>query len=201
MVECRYCRTVLPPEAEARAARCPKCRRPLYEKPEGKRRPPASAAGLGTCLVHPSNDAVGRCRHCQQLFCSICRTRWQDELVCLACLNQALEKPEATPRDVRMQRRQGTASLVLALLGWLLFAAGVAQLWSMREGRGTRDLAVLTVVLFLVSFVPALFSLGQASATIRSRGERVKAATWGLVLASLQLGITIGVILINIRHN
>lgn len=201
MVECRHCRAVVRGEAEEREARCPKCRMPLYEKPEGQRRPPPSVAGLGSCQVHPHSEAVGRCKRCQQLFCSICRTRWHEELLCLACLNQVLEARETAPREVKLQRRQGATSLALALLGWLLFVGSAFMLWGLRDGRGSRDLAILTLVLFLTSFVPALLSLGQAGATIRSRGQRVKLATWGLVLAAVQIGLTVGVVVVNISHN
>jgi hypothetical protein len=174
---------------------------PLYEKPESLRKTPPSVAGLGPCLIHPHNDAVGRCRRCQQLFCSICRTRWQEDLLCLACLNQVLETRETPPRETRTQRRQGTSSLVLALVGWALFGASSFMLFGMREGQGSRDLAIVTLVFFLVSFVPALLSLGQATAVLRSRGQRMVLATWSLVIASLQIGITLGVVLLNISHN
>lgn len=200
-MECRHCRMQVRRDLIKTAARCPHCRLPLYEKPETQRRPPASAAGLGSCLLHPHNDAIGRCRRCNQLFCGICRTRWHDDLLCMACFNQVLETNEKLPRETQLQRRQALTSVVLAVLGWVLLVGSGLMLWSMREGQGSRDTAILTLVVFLVSFVPALVGLGQATATLRSRGERMVPATWGLVLASLQIGLTIGVIVLNITHN
>jgi hypothetical protein len=153
------------------------------------------------CLVHPHNHAIGTCRRCQQPFCDICRSAWRDEIVCLACLNQLISGADARPGEARMQKRQAIRSLTLAVLGWSIFLVSAGMVWSMREGRGDRDFAVLTLMTLLASFVPALFSLGQSVANIRSRGQHVVLSTWSLVIASLQLGLLISVILLNISHN
>jgi len=163
-------------------------------------RPPPLPAVI-TCLVHQHNDAIGKCHRCQQPFCDICRSVWQDEILCLTCLNQQLEKREPSPGEARVQQRQAARSLFFALVGWLLFAISIGMFWSMREGRGERDFAILSVAMLFISYVPALLSLGQAIATIRRRGHRLTLATWGLVIAALQLGVMLSAVLLNISHN
>lgn len=119
----------------------------------------------------------------------------------MACFTQLLERKEATPAELQTQRREGMTSLVLAILGWILFVASVWMFWSIGEGKGDKGLAIVNVVLFLVSFVGPLISLGLATATLRSRGQGLTVATWGLVLAGLQIGVTLSLVVLNVTHN
>ena len=161
----------------------------------------AQAALSGNCLVHPHNRSIGRCQRCQQPFCEVCRSKWQKEVLCLACLNQALESRETPPVVANTQARQGKLSLIHAIIGWCLFLGSFLMFFGISDGRGNQDLAILDLVLFLASFIPALLSLGFGLATIRSRGERLVMATWGVALSSAQLGVTFSLVLINITHN
>ena len=102
---------------------------------------------------------------------------------------------------MRTQQTQAARSLVLCCLGWALFLMTLWMFWTMRQGQGTRDMFIVTMSLFLLSFVPAFFGLGQAAANIRSRGRRLTLATWCLVLTSLQVGLTLSVIVLNVTHN
>jgi hypothetical protein len=165
--------------------------------------PPAllQAGPPGACPVHPRNNAIGRCRRCQQPFCEVCETRWQKETLCLACFTQILENKEATPGEMQAQKREGTTSLALAMLGWALFLGSFVMFWNICDGKGDKNAAIVNVVLFLASFIAPLLSLGLAAATLRSRGQSMTAATWGLVLAGLQIGTTFSLLVLNITHN
>jgi hypothetical protein len=158
-------------------------------------------ATAGFCPLHPHNNAVGVCRRCQQSFCDVCEIRWNKEMLCLACFTQLVERKEATPGDLQTQSREAALSLGLAIVGWLLFVGSFWMFWSINDGRAERGTAIVNVVLFLVSFIPPLMSLGLASATLRTRGQGLKAATWGLVLAALQIGVTLSLVAVNITHN
>ena len=73
--------------------------------------------------------------------------------------------------------------------------------WSILGGKGDKNYAIINVVLFLASFIPALLSLGLAASTLRSRGPSMTAATWALVLSALQIGVTLSLVMLNITHN
>src|SRR5437764_5523979 len=94
-------------------ARCPNCRMPLFEK--DRQRPPV--VDLGPCALHKDNSAVAKCSRCGQMICSLCRTRWEDEILCTACLDQSLHTGRANPRLSKVQKRQATWSVVLACGG------------------------------------------------------------------------------------
>jgi hypothetical protein len=159
--------------------------------------PPVS----GFCPVHPHNNAIGRCRRCEQPYCDVCAIRWQKEPVCLACFTKILEGKEATPGDRARQQWEGSASLVLAIIGWVLFLSSFWLFWSICDGRGGKNAAMLNLVVFLASFIAPLLSLGLAGATLHNRGPGMTRATWGLVLAGLQIGVTLSLVVVNITHN
>src|SRR5580692_13029238 len=97
MLECRYCRDVFRRPVEKIGARCPACRMPLFEK--DRQRPPV--VDLGACAVHPDNSAAAKCSHCGKMMCSVCRTRWDDDILCIACLDSALQQGQTNPRQVQ----------------------------------------------------------------------------------------------------
>src|ERR1700681_1890261 len=99
MIECRYCRDVFRKPLEKIGARCPTCRMPLFEK--DRQRPPV--VDLGPCALHKDNSAVAKCQHCGKMMCALCRTRWNEEIVCSECLDQTLAQGANGPRRAQMQ--------------------------------------------------------------------------------------------------
>ena len=113
MIECRHCRDVFREPTEKIGARCPTCRLPLFEK-ERQRRP---VVDLGTCAVHKNTSAVAKCQRCGNMMCGVCRTRWEEEIVCSVCLDQSLHQGDVNPRVVQAQNRQASLSVVLEVCG------------------------------------------------------------------------------------
>src|SRR6185369_6633821 len=94
----------------------PTCRLPLCEKD----RPRQPAVDLGPCAQHQAEGAVAKCQRCGKMMCSLCRTRWADDLVCPTCLDRSLAAGEANPRAVQTENRQARWSVVLGLVAWSL---------------------------------------------------------------------------------
>ncbi len=196
MRECRHCREWLRGDPSKIGSRCPRCRQPLYDKPERERNLGDQEAPR--CQTHPGRAALGPCPRCGSLMCGLCRTRWHDKHLCLACCDRARREPHVV--DAGNQARQAGWSLVLGLGGWVLFILGAVALLLAQGGQPNRNLATLGVVTMLTSFLPTLFGLGQATAAIRTRGPRQRTATLGLVLGGAQLGIVIGFLLLSAWH-
>ena len=163
--------------------------------------PPLPPLASDVCPVHPHNRSIGQCPRCHQSFCDVCATRWQNEELCLACFTQILQSNEPTPGDRERQKKGGIASLVLAIIGWLMFLGSFWLFLRICDGKGNKELAIIDSVLFLTSFIAPLLSLGLATATLRGRGPSMKSATYGLVLAALQIGLTVSVVVLNATHN
>jgi hypothetical protein len=199
-MECRNCGEYIRGEADSIGARCPRCRQPIYEKKQTPRR-----AATGTtdpvCALHPMNQAVGPCQRCGTLVCGVCRARWHEQILCLACVRASLETKEAGPEEIRTQRRQATLSFFFALGGWALLLVGSVLLLTLQGDKPHPELALLGRLVLFSSFVPASFALGQAASAIRMRGQRLRLATSGLVLAGTHLGLMIGFGLLSVWHN
>lgn len=194
MVECRHCRRFFREDPESLGARCPTCRQPLYERAEAAR--PPMTQGLQACALHPTRPAVGTCRHCRTPVCSICRTRLQEQLVCVACAERSLTHQDQTVSHAPAHRRLAVWSLACGLAGWLLLLLGLTPLVLTRNL--SKEVAVLAVLTLLLSAVPALLAAGQGAAALRVRGDRLRIATAGLVLAGSQLGLMLGVLLMTL---
>ncbi len=199
-MECRTCREYIRGEADSVGARCPRCRQPLYEKQQAPRRA-ASGTTDPVCTLHPMNQAVGPCQRCGTLVCGVCRARWHEHILCLACVQSSLETREAGPQEVRSQRRRALLSLCFALGGWVLLLIGSLLLFTLQGGKPHPDLALLGRLILLASFVPASFALGQAASAIHLRGPRLRLAASGLALAGTHLGLMIGFALLSVWHN
>jgi hypothetical protein len=199
MIECRYCDEYLTGTEEQHGARCPRCREPLYERPE-KVRPAPDPAGEATnfCTVHPRNVAAGACQRCGNFLCGVCRTKWNDRSLCLACLERVLEAREARPEDPRAHRRQAVLSVVFGLAAWLCAAVAALPLLSVQSGAVPENALVLAGMFALLCFVPGLFGVGQGAAAIRARGERMILATCGLILSGSSVGTLLGMFLLSI---
>jgi len=94
VLRCLSCHEPLREEPERIGARCPHCRQPLFEDPR-QAAPAAPAAGASVCATRPQNAAVGTCQRCGNFLCAVCRTRWRNQAVCIACVERALEAKEA----------------------------------------------------------------------------------------------------------
>ena len=156
---------------------------------------------LGPCAVHADNVAVAKCQRCGKMMCAFCRTRWEDEIVCAQCVDETLHSGGATPSQVRTQKRQASLSLTLAIMGWSVLLLALWPLAALFRGSPDRGPATLTLMLYFGSFFFALFAVGQATTCIRARGQRLAVATCGLSLAGLQLGVCLGLMVINIWHH
>src|SRR6516162_1140508 len=153
-MECRNCGEYLQGEPDRIGARCPLCRFPIYEKKQIPRRA-ATGTNDPVCALHPMNQSVGPCQRCGALLCGVCRARWHDQILCLACVQTSLEKKEAGPEEARSHRRQALLSFFLALGGWMLLLAGGALLLTLQGGKPHPDLALFGRLILFASFVPA----------------------------------------------
>ena len=197
MIECRHCRDVFRQPAEKIGARCPTCRLPLFEK--DRQRPPV--VDLGPCAVHKDNSAVAKCRRCGKMMCAVCRTRWDQEIICSSCLDQSLARGQASPKLAQVQDRQASSSVLLAIMGWAVLLLTLWPASALFRGNPNENVSTFALILFFGSFLFAVLALGQAAACIRVRGRRLALATCGLALAGLHLGLGLGILVLNIRHH
>ena len=199
MIECPYCYRVFRQPPEKMGARCPKCRMPLYEDPSKRRR--TSEQDLGPCAQHPDARSVAKCSRCDGLLCLTCRTRWQEEVVCPQCIDNSIADDEPSPQEAQLQSRQAWISLILALSGWMLFLMTLAPYSTFHQMVVPKIMIFGTYFFFLISFLPSIFALGHALAAIRLRGDFLKLAACGLVCSGAQLGVAIGILVLNLWHN
>jgi hypothetical protein len=198
MLECPYCFRVFRSTPEKVGARCPKCRMPMYERPAKRRTPEKN---LGPCAQHPESTAVAGCERCGKLVCVGCRTRWHDEPTCPECIERSLLSDEPTTQENQKQQRQAWMGVVLAATGWFILVLTLWPLSAIHEGTQAKPIPYLTVAIFTLSFGPPLLALGQTAAALRLRGTHQKLAAWGLGLSGTQIGLAVGVLLLNVWHN
>ena len=193
MLECRHCGTDLEGETAHYGARCPRCREPLYERPDAvRRRRDAEQSRGDVCAVHPGNVAVGPCKRCGTFMCGICRSRWEDRVLCLACIQRLMGSGDASPEDVKTHRWQALTSVMLGFASWML----AIPLVFIRAPGMTKETIFGLLMVAAVSMLPALFGLGQAATAVRMRGDRLVTATCGLVLTGAQIGTVAGLVLL-----
>ncbi len=197
MIECRHCHNVAGRAGEAVGARCPTCRMPLFEK--DRQRPPV--VDLGPCALHNENGAVAKCQRCGKMMCALCRTRWEEAYVCSTCLDGALKKGDANPRVVQGQFRRARSSVLLALLAWAVFVLARWLLTALFRESPERGTATFTLILFFSSMFLAIYAIGQAAACIRVRSQSTVLATVGFSLAGLELGVCLGMVVLNLWHH
>ena len=195
-MDCRYCGEILLGDPDKIGARCPRCREPLYEKPDAVRaKGDAAQANGGVCATHPKNIAAANCQRCGAAVCTVCRTRWLIEVVCVSCLEKTIDVRRIRPEEVLAHQRQARLGLCLGAAAWVvLFLAGIPLL-SLRGNEGDQNLALVAGIIGLVSLLPSLFGLGQAAASVRARGDRMPLATVALGVAGSHLGVVLGLVL------
>src|SRR5262245_10392378 len=127
MLCCPHCREPLPIRGKRTGgARCPHCREPLFEKPGAQAQAPGPEGGR--CAIHPSNAAAGPCARCRHHHRPVCRTRWRDQALCIACVERALGANEPAPEEARAQQRQAILALLFGLGAWGVLLAAVVLL-------------------------------------------------------------------------
>jgi len=125
-------------------------------------------------------------------MCGICRSRWNERTLCLACVERLMGKGHTASEDVRTQRWQALVSVLLGFCSWILALPLV-----LFRGAGSSQEALFgLLVLAVISLLPSLFGLGQAAAVIRVRGDRMVLAACGLVLTGAQIGTVTGLVLL-----
>ncbi|MBM4071024.1 MAG: hypothetical protein FJ271_19055 [Planctomycetes bacterium] len=197
MRECRSCREWLRGDPAKIGARCPRCRQPLYERPEREKELEADKA---RCPTHPGRAAVGPCTTCGAIMCSVCRSRWNDKPTCVACAVRARIAREHGEEDAWNQGRQAGLSVFLSVGGWVMVVLALIALAFAQDGVPKPELAKLGKLTTLASMLPALFALGLALSAIRARGPSMTAATTGFLLAATQLGLLTGLLLLSAWH-
>jgi hypothetical protein len=194
MIECRNCHEFVPDHG---GARCPRCREPLYERAGPPRRAfEGPETETARCVVHAGNPSVGTCQRCGNFLCAVCRTRWEDRALCLACVERSMDAQQARPEEVRAHRRQAVLALVFGLAAWvLILLAGLPMLFTQSPDHNAARMVILAGLVWLTSLLPALFGVGQGAAAVRARGERMIVATCGLILCCAHLGMSVGAML------
>jgi hypothetical protein len=197
MTECRHCHSVLSEDPDELGARCPRCREPLYERSGAQRRSfDSPTAESARCALHPNNPSVGTCQRCGNFLCSVCRTRWHERALCVACVERIAAVQEARPEEARAHRRQALLALVFGITAWtLILLGGLPLLFAKPNSANAAHLVTLAGLVTLSSLLPALFGVGQGAAAIRARGERMILATCGLILCGAHLAVVVGALL------
>ncbi|MBI2806148.1 MAG: hypothetical protein HYX68_14295 [Planctomycetes bacterium] len=199
MIECPYCYRVFRQPPEKLGARCPKCKMPLYEDPAKRKKNPEK--DYGPCVQHPEAQSVARCSRCDTPMCQTCRTRWHEEPVCPRCVDESIADDEPSPREAQLQTKHAWTGVILAFTGWMLLLLTLAPLSMFNPGPVKPIILFSTYFLALGSFLPAIFGLGYAASAIRLRGDHGKLATIGLASAGSQLGLALGIFVLNVWHN
>jgi hypothetical protein len=193
MNHCPSCDYPLPHDRERVGARCPNCRDPLYEPPGRVSRPVRE--GEGSCALHEGREAVGTCGRCGNYFCELCRTRWRDQVLCIACVERALASREATPEQARAHFRQALIGLLMGLSAWVVFILGLLTvgLAGVAGNSSVIPILILLVLLFFISaMLLAVIGIGNAVAALRTRGPHMIMATSALLIDGLFLGVFLG---------
>lgn len=187
---CRFCHAVLQGDPEQLGARCPECRRALYER-SASSPPEAEVIDPDLCSLHTTALAVSTCQRCGNFYCDVCRTTWQGRVMCLACVERALEIGDASPDVTQAHRRQAFLGVLFGTIAWL-FAMLILIILGTGNNATKVTMVGSCVFLALFGFGSAAAGLGQAAAAIRTRGDRLVVATVGMVLSGLYLGMLLG---------
>ena len=196
MVECRNCRAVFETPPEKIGARCPDCKVPLFERLERPKREVES----GSCSVHADLPGVGVCDRCKSRFCGLCRTRWHEKNLCLACVEKSLAAGEEHPRELKSRRRLAVVGSINAFLGAALWIVAMLVFYSTRLSP-TPTAAAWAVALMLIGLIPATIAIGLTTSVLLARGPLFRLATSGIAVAATQIGLTLGLLVVNLLRN
>jgi hypothetical protein len=150
-------------------------------------------------VVHAGNPAVGPCQRCGNFMCTVCRTRWRNQGVCIACIERALEAKETAPAEARAHFRQALLAVLFGLGAWVIVLAATGLIYGASSGGpGSMGLLAIAGLMLLFSPLPAILGVGQGAAAIRVRGDHMILATAGLVLSGLNTGVVLGLLIAGI---
>jgi hypothetical protein len=201
-LQCLTCGERVHGEPDEIGARCPRCRLPLYEDPRLAWGSPNGSPDGSRCVAHAQNGAVGTCQRCGNFLCTVCRTRWRSQVVCIACVERALEAQEATPAEASAHFRQAILAVLFGGAAWLITLVGGGML---AAGATRKEMDPFLVgfgfLILLVTPFPALLGVGQGAAAIRARGNHMILATIGLILSGLHTGVLIGLFSMAVWQN
>jgi hypothetical protein len=183
-------------EPEAIGARCPDCKLPLFERSDRGRREVES----GTCVFHPKSPGIATCPRCSSRICSVCRTRWHEENLCPRCVEESVAVGQPHPREIKARQMQSIRGFVLSLVGAFFFLLGLWILYASRTDP-TTGAPAWSVLLIFLGGVPCVVALGQGVAVVLKRGPLLRLATSTVAIASSQIGLTVGLLLINFWRN
>jgi len=201
-LQCLTCGERVRGDADEIGARCPRCRLPFYEDPRMAQGSPAGLADGSRCVVHEDNGAVGTCQRCGNFLCAVCRTRWRNQVVCLACIERVLESPEATPTEASAHFRQAVLAVLFGAIAWLItLVAGGMIAAGTTAAEFDPFLIGFGILMLLVTPFPALLGVGQGAAAVRARGDHMILATIGLLLSGIHTGVVIGFFSMALWHN
>src|SRR5262249_29938660 len=161
-------------------------------------------ASEGQCVTHPLSQAAGTCQRCGNFICSVCRSRWRRKILCLACLERAMQSREATAEEKRAHYLQALWSMIFGVAAWAVMLAGTALFaYAFRAGPQSPAVAAAVPGLFFVVLAPGFVApgLGLGAAAVRSRGDHLVLATIGMILSALMAGAIVGMIALNVWRN
>src|SRR4051794_37014416 len=189
MIECRNCRAFIRQTPEQVGARCPDCRMPLFDRDDRPKRGEPNV--MGNCEKHPTSQAVAACERCLAKLCATCKTKWNDQTLCLDCQARSVEAEEPHPREVHQQGFEGVTSFVAGIITWVTVAVGYGMLWLSRpQGLGTALNWWST--LLVLALLPAVFAVGQGLSAAMGRSSFRQWGLSGMIMGSLHLGLTTG---------
>ncbi len=201
MQRCPHCGIYAEDSQAKTKARCSSCREPLFERGGGPMlAAPSVPPDRGFCAIHTKNAAVGTCKRCGNFYCPVCRTRYSERVLCLACVERQLSKESHQAKVERIHHRQALWGFLLGFGAWVLFVSAIALLTPWAGTTPHPEIAALAFFLVIVSLLPSVIGLGQSTAAIRIRGNHMLMATGGLLLSGIHVGVFVGItFLLSIR--
>ena len=198
MIECRNCRAFLRQTPEQLGSRCPDCRMPLFERDDRPRRGEAPVSGY--CDKHRSVQATAACERCQTKLCATCKTKWNEQTLCVDCQARSVQADEPHPRDIRSERFQGVLGFSMGVTAWICAIVAYGMLWTARP-QGMSSALTWWSTLVLIAILPAIFAVGQGLSAALGRSTFRQWGLSGLILGSLHIGLTTGLFLLNFVRN
>lgn len=197
MIECRNCRAYFRQTPEQIGARCPDCRMPLFEKDE---RPRPGEATTGYCDKHARSPAAAACERCGAKVCAACKTRWNDATLCIDCQTRSVEAGEPHPRELRSEGNQAIVAFLLGIAASIFAVLAYAILWSSSQPN-LGSASIWWVTLILIGLIPAFLAVGQGLSAALGRSPLRFWGLSGLLLGAAHIGLTAGLIVLNLGRN
>ncbi|MDD5707820.1 MAG: B-box zinc finger protein [Kiritimatiellae bacterium] len=131
----------------------------IYRQNENRQTSVRAVPGDATCFNHPDKQASSVCDACGRLLCGLCRIDFNERIVCAACLNRERQLVRKRGKGFEAQRVRYDQIALLA--------------------------ALLSPMLWFVSFIVAVFILYLTIRHWRTELSLLPYNRWRLVVASL----------------